>query len=333
MKMLRSARWLLLALLLSVIPASSYAGVLISVGFAPPALPVYEQPPCPEPGLMWTPGYWAYGEDGYYWVPGAWVPAPYEGALWTPGYWGWSGGNYVFHEGYWGPHVGYYGGVNYGFGYGGFGFFGGMWRGHEFVYNTAAMHVDRRYIHSTYEDRGAVERGFVARDSHVAFSGGPGGIRYEARPEERMAEHEQHMARTNFQAQHEQTFRADRGSYVKNNGGRPQHLVVDRPLGVETHSAPTGRGATGNPAQMNNRPQPTATHTMPAASGPGRAPAANNNAARPNGPAPQVQRQSTPQVQPHAAPQGPSRPAAQPQSHSAPGAHPAPAAKGEHEHK
>ena len=78
---------------------------------------------------MWTPGYWAYGDDGYYWVPGAWVPAPYEGALWTPPYWGWSSGLYVFHGGYWGPHVGYYGGVNYGFGYMGIGFVGGMWRG------------------------------------------------------------------------------------------------------------------------------------------------------------------------------------------------------------
>ena len=76
MQVLRSARWLLLALLVSLVPASSYAGVFISVGFAPPVLPVYEQPPCPEPGLMWTPGYWAYGDDGYYWVPGAWVPPP-----------------------------------------------------------------------------------------------------------------------------------------------------------------------------------------------------------------------------------------------------------------
>ena len=45
-------------------PHLSFAGVLISVGFAPPVLPVYEQPLCPEPGLMWTPGYWAYG-DGW----------------------------------------------------------------------------------------------------------------------------------------------------------------------------------------------------------------------------------------------------------------------------
>ena len=68
---------------------------------------------------MWTPGYWAYSDDtgDYYWVPGAWVPAPYGGALWTPPYWGWYDGHLRFNEGYWGAHVGYYGGVNYGFGF------------------------------------------------------------------------------------------------------------------------------------------------------------------------------------------------------------------------
>ena len=115
MRHFRSSRWLILALLVVLIPASSFAGVFISVGFAPPVLPVYVQPVCPEPGMMWTPGYWGYGPDGYYWIPGAWVPAPYTGALWTPPWWGWSGGLYVFHPGYWGTHVGYYGGVNYGF--------------------------------------------------------------------------------------------------------------------------------------------------------------------------------------------------------------------------
>src|SRR5476649_1423405 len=33
----------------------------------PPALPDYEQPPCPEEGYVWTPGYWAFGPGGYYW--------------------------------------------------------------------------------------------------------------------------------------------------------------------------------------------------------------------------------------------------------------------------
>ena len=72
----KSLRVMLLALFVCAIPASSFAGVFISVGFAPPVLPVYVQPPCPEAGLMWTPGYWGYGPDGYYWVPGTWVAAP-----------------------------------------------------------------------------------------------------------------------------------------------------------------------------------------------------------------------------------------------------------------
>ena len=43
--------------------------------------------------------------------------APEVGFLWTPGYWGWGGDGFVFYEGYWGPQVGFYGGINYGFGY------------------------------------------------------------------------------------------------------------------------------------------------------------------------------------------------------------------------
>jgi hypothetical protein len=42
---------------------------------------------------------------------------PQVGYLWTPGWWGWGNGGYFFHEGFWGPTVGFYGGINYGFGY------------------------------------------------------------------------------------------------------------------------------------------------------------------------------------------------------------------------
>src|ERR1700729_1678550 len=120
---------------LTVAPA--HAGIFLSVNIAPPILPVYEQPPLPAPGYIWTPGYWAYGDAGYYWVPGVWVSPPRVGVLWTPGYWGFANALYVWHPGYWGPHVGFYGGVNYGFGYGGVGFFGGEWRGGGFAYNGA----------------------------------------------------------------------------------------------------------------------------------------------------------------------------------------------------
>ncbi len=58
-----------------------------------------------------------------------------------------------WHPGYWGQHVGYYGGVNYGFGYMGIGFVGGMWAGGAFRYNTAVMRVNETVIHNTYVDR------------------------------------------------------------------------------------------------------------------------------------------------------------------------------------
>jgi WXXGXW repeat (2 copies) len=330
MRLFRSARWILMTLLLSLVPVSSYAGVFISVGFAPPVLPVYEQPPCPEPGLMWTPGYWAYGEDGYYWVPGAWVPAPYEGALWTPGYWGWSSGLYVWHGGYWGPHVGYYGGVNYGFGYMGVGFAGGMWRGHDFVYNTAVVHVNERFVHTTYVDRTIVEHNTIVNDRHVAFSGGPGGIRHDPAPEERMAMNEHHLAPTSFQSQHMNGAMHDHNSYFKANGGHPQNLAVARPLPAENHAGPSfnnNHGATPG----NNHVGPTQSlgaqshsmnqnqyHPAPQNNQYHAAPQSQYRPATPNQyhPAPQSQPQyhAAPQGQPHneSRPAPQSRPQAQP---------------------
>ena len=280
MKFFRPVRMLLLALLVSIVPATSFAGVFISVGFAPPILPVYDQPPCPEEGLMWMPGYWAYGDEGYFWVPGTWVPAPYEGALWTPPYWGWSEGIYVFHPGYWGEHVGYYGGVNYGYGYMGVGFVGGMWRGHDFVYNRAVMRVDDRYVRNTYEDRTIVERNTIVNEGHVAFSGGPGGIRHEAMPEERVGEHENHLGATSFQASHESSAMGDRNSYATQNGGHPQNVAVPRPMnqggppnprggyqsepgghpgaqgGYQGVYQGQGNQGRGNPGANSNQPQP-----------------------------------------------------------------------------
>lgn len=240
MKLFRSARWLFLALLLPLIPASqARAGVFVSVGFAPPVLPVYVQPPCPEPGWMWTPGYWAYGDDGYYWVPGSWVPAPYVGALWTPPYWGYEGAVYVFHPGYWGPHVGYYGGINYGFGYMGEGFAGGEWRGREFAYNTAVVNVNRTVIRNTYIDRTVIERDTVVRDSRVAYSGGPGGINHAPTARERSFMREQHMGATTMQQAHMQAARADRSSYFRLNRGQPQRAAMERPMAFN------GRGSAG----------------------------------------------------------------------------------------
>ena len=114
------------------------------------------------------------GNAGYYWIPGAWVAPPQAGFLWTPGYWSFSNGLYAFNDGYWGPTVGFYGGVNYGFGYGGSGFDGGRWQGSRFSYNTAVSRVNTTVIHNTYNQN--VSYG----SNRTSFNGGPGGI--SARP-------------------------------------------------------------------------------------------------------------------------------------------------------
>jgi hypothetical protein len=316
MKILRFTRWLVLVALLSLVPASSYAGVFISVGFAPPVLPVYVQPECPEPGLMWSPGYWAYGDDGYYWVPGAWVPAPYEGALWTPPYWGFEGGAYLFHPGYWGRHVGYYGGVNYGFGYMGVGFVGGEWHGHDFAYNTAVVQVNRTVIRNTYVNETIVHNTTIVNNNHVAYSGGPGGIRHDPTNEERVAMRESHAAPTPIQQQHIQAARMDHANYFKANNGHPQNVAVTRPLAPDHRPATVG--AAGNAGGRSNyNPQANGVH--------------GNSTAVPAGrvegrPAPPAHQDARPAYQPQAHP-GPApaqRPEAQPRYQQPSQAHPAP---------
>ena len=84
--------------------------------------------------------------------------APEAGFLWTPGYWGWGGSGFIFNEGYWGPSVGFYGGINYGFGYFGHGYEGGRWHNGHFFYNTAVNHVDAHAIHNVYNTQGERER-------------------------------------------------------------------------------------------------------------------------------------------------------------------------------
>ena len=208
-------------------PGASYGqiGVGVSIRIGPPALPVYTQPPCPQDGFLWTPGYWAYGPEGYYWVPGVWVAPPRVGLLWTPGYWGFVGGVYGWHAGYWGPHVGFYGGINYGFGYGGVGFVGGRWDGGHFAYNTAVVNVNRTVIRNVYVDRTVVTN--VNVNAHASFNG-EGGVNARPTADEQRWSHEEHVAPTANQMQHEQTFRNDHNALASVNHGQPHTVAMNR---------------------------------------------------------------------------------------------------------
>ena len=208
-------------------PAMPFAQVAVAVSIrtAPPVIPVYEQPPCPVDGYLWTPGYWGYGPAGYYWVPGVWVAPPRVGVLWTPGYWGFGGGLYAWHPGYWGPHVGFYGGINYGFGYFGAGFAGGVWAGGFFRYNTAVWAANAGVVRNVYVDRTVIHNTTVI--NRTSFNG-EGGIRAEANEQERAAMREQHEGATGNQLSHERAMGADRNQWASNNGGRPGTMAMDR---------------------------------------------------------------------------------------------------------
>lgn len=160
-------------------PALARVSVGVAINVAPPPLPLYEQPPAPGPGYLWTPGYWAWSaaNGDYYWVPGTWVLPPEVGLLWTPGWWGWTDSGYVWSPGYWGPRVGFYGGINYGFGYFGTGYVGGYWHDGAFFYNRAVNNVNVQNIHNVYVDRSVVNE---ANHRRASYNGGKEGL--TARP-------------------------------------------------------------------------------------------------------------------------------------------------------
>jgi len=229
-------------------PASAQISVGISVRVGPPPLPVYAQPVCPGDNYIWTPGYWAWSEGGYYWVPGTWVLAPEPGLLWTPGWWGFSGGAYLWHPGYWGPHVGFYGGINYGYGYFGEGFVGGRWQGGRFAYNRAVTNVNIRIVHNVYVNRSYRRM----TNSRVAYNGGPRGVNARPTPEQRRWDSERHVGRTSEQDRHDMQARNDRSLHYSNNHGRPPIAATQRPGQF------SGRGAVRPGERPNNQSHPPA---------------------------------------------------------------------------
>jgi hypothetical protein len=261
-------RSLFLGLAVLAMSAASFAqiGIGISVHFGPPALPVYAQPPCPADGYIWTPGYWAWNADvsDYYWVPGTWVLAPEPGFLWTPGWWGWGGSAFIFHVGFWGPHIGFYGGINYGFGYFGTGFEGGYWQGGHFFYNRSVNNINVTNIHNVY-NKTVINDTTVNR---VSYNGGEGGITARATSEEEAAANERHIGPVAAQTQHEQAARNDPQQRASVNHGKPAVAATARPgefkgagavpareAGAPYH-APAERGGTEAGRPENNVPRP-----------------------------------------------------------------------------
>lgn len=207
------------------VPVYAQVSVGISVTFAPPALPIYVQPVCPDPNYIWIPGYWAWDPDyGYYWVPGTWVLAPEPGWLWTPGYWGWENGVYIWNEGYWGPEVGFYGGINYGFGYNGYGYYGGYWDRGRFRYNRAVNNIRTTTI-TTYYSK-PVPRS--ATTTRVSFNGGRGGIALRPTAAQ-LGARRKVAAPIAAQREHQQAAGRDPKLQASANHGRPAIAATTKP--------------------------------------------------------------------------------------------------------
>ena len=290
------------------------AGVFVSVTIAPPALPVYVAPPMPAPGYFWTPGYWSYTDGGSFWVPGTWVMAPTPGLLWTPGYWGWGSGAYLWHGGYWGPHVGFYGGINYGFGYGGVGFHGGEWQGGRYVANTTVIN------NTTVVNNTTINR--------TSFNGGSGGVAATPTPAETRAAQEQHVGPSELQQQHEQAAAKDTTMRASYNHGAPPVAATAKAGQFYGHGVTAAHA--GGAASQPEHTQAPAPHEQVAHAGGAAAPHSS-----PGGQAPHAAYAGAPHGSPGGVPHGaPGAPhgAPRPEGHGG-GEHAAPhGGGGEHPH-
>jgi hypothetical protein len=216
-------------------------------------LPDYDQPPIPASGDIWTPGYWAWNGYEYFWVPGTWIEPPQPGFLWTPGYWTFVGGVYAFHRGYWGEHVGFYGGVNYGFGYGGVGFEGGHWDNGRFFYNWAVTNIGRVEITNVYNQPVTINETI----NRVSFNGGPNGLDVKPAAAELEAAKEQHLAPTSDQLHNARVAGRTESAFVSANKGKPRIAATAKPGEFKGAAVIPAKAAGGPLRPAGATPAPT----------------------------------------------------------------------------
>lgn len=256
-------------LLFNPMPAQAGVSIGISVGIAPPPLPVYEQPMMPGPGYIWTPGYWAWNPGfGYYWVPGTWVMPPQIGLLWTPGWWGWSDGFYRWNAGYWGMHVGFYGGVNYGFGYFGNGYAGGYWRGNQFFYNRAVNNINVTNVRNVYVDRTVINNyNYGGNASRISYNGGRGGLRAEPTLEQRRFASQRRIEPTRMQARQRNVAMRNPSQRFNENRGRPAVFATQHAGRFDGPHAVRAPAPAGDRNRLMVAPDRTRAEAMPQRNG------------------------------------------------------------------
>ena len=175
-------------------------------------------------------------------MPGAWTRPPEAGLLWTPGYWGYSGNRYRYYNGYWGLHIGYYGGIDYGFGYVGTGYQGGYWSGDRFNYNRAANNIntsDVRVYNRTVTNTVIINNITINNPTSRASYNGPGGVTRRPLPVETAAVREQLVPpMIDYNCSSAQSAAQNRQQFASVNKGRPTMVAEAKPVPAGKPIAP-----------------------------------------------------------------------------------------------
>ena len=83
----------------TLLPAASFAQVVVRIG-PPPPVEEHRGPP-PGRGYIWLGGHQHYDRDHYVWTPGRYERPPHDGARWVPTRYVRRNGAYVEIEGHW----------------------------------------------------------------------------------------------------------------------------------------------------------------------------------------------------------------------------------------
>ena len=176
-----------------------------------------------------------------------------------------SGNAYVYHQGYWGEQVGFYGGVNYGYGYPGHGYEGGHWDHNQYYYNQSVNNVNTTVVHNVYNttnttviNNNTTVINNTTNVTRVSYNGGNGGVEARATPEEESVAQAHHIPPVAAQAAHVQAARSNPQLRVSANQGKPPIAATSKP-GAFTEAgvveAKEGGTVHTAPAQPQNQPQ------------------------------------------------------------------------------
>ena len=139
--------------------------------------------------------------------------------------------------------------MNYGFGYGGIGFFGGEWRGGAFAYNSACANFGGVHVTNVYENRTIINQNTIVNVNHTSFNG-PGGIVRQPSPQENQFANERHIQPTATQMQHQNFAAQDRSQLASVNNGRPGTMAASN---VNQYHQVAQQHASSQPISANDR--------------------------------------------------------------------------------